>query len=197
MFKYLDLPKIPDHLIDIIRQEVKNYHDETVLKDFNKMHINENIATQIDKEYGESVEGLGVPFDTAYKYGNGLATFTMIKLDGPVLEWIKENISDKINGLHIQVIDGKFVFPHIDMLRNRVWNYTIDSADAITCFYKAKPEYEHLKLVPRTYVPYDRVELVKEYKILEHKWHELDVSLIHGVEKINGVRLALSISFVD
>lgn len=197
MFKYLDLPKIPDYLIEVVRKAVKDYHDEIVLKDFNKMHINENIAYQIDKEYGESTEGLGVPFDTAYKYGNGLATFTMIKIDGPVLDWIHENISNKINGLHIQVIDGKFVFPHIDMLRNRVWNYTIDSADATTCFYEPKLEYKHLELKPRTYVPYDRVNLIKEYKIEEHRWHELDVSLIHGVENINGVRLALSISFVD
>ena len=100
----------------------------------------------------------------------------MIKLEGPVLAWIKENVCDKIDGLHIQLIEGDYVFPHVDMLRKRVWNYTIDTGDAVTCFYKAKPEYAHLPVVPRTYVPYERVDKTDTIKIEEGRWHELDVS---------------------
>lgn len=195
MFKYIDKPTIPDDIVNIIREQVK-IHNSKTLSDFNKMHINDNIQSEIDKAYGESSEGLGMPFQTSEKYV-GLAEFTMIKADDRITNWVKENVTDKLNGVHIQIIDGKYVFPHIDMLRNRVWNYTIDTANANTCFYEAKPEYSHLELKPRTYVPYERVNEIQRYTIERNRWHELDVGKIHGVENIDGIRLALSISFVD
>lgn len=196
MFNYVSKPTLPADIISIIREQVKNYHDEKTLSDFNKMHINESIQEEIDKAYGEAAEGLGMPFETSDRYP-GLAEFTMIKADDRVLDWVRKNVTANLNGLHIQIIDGEYVFPHIDMLRNRVWNYTIDTADAETCFYEPKPEFAHLELKPRTYVPYDRVNETHRFKINGHAWHELDVAKIHGVEKIKGVRLALSISFVD
>lgn len=196
MFKYIDKPQLPEEIVTIIRQQVKEHQDNTVLSDFDKMRINESIQEEIDKAYGQATEGLGMPFETSNRYP-GLAEFIMIKANDQILEWIKENVASNLNGLHIQVIDGSFVFPHIDMLRNRVWNYTIDTADAETSFYIAKPEYAHLELKARTYVPYERVNEIQRYKIDANRWHELDVGKIHGVDKINGVRLALSISFVD
>lgn len=195
MFKYVDAPQLPDHLINIVRQVVAEYQGDTKLPEFSKMQINDGIVEQIEKLYPDLPDGLGVSFDTAYKY-QGLATFTMIKLEGEVLDWIKQNVCADIDGLHIQLIDGDYVFPHIDMLRSRVWNYTIDTGDAVTCFYKPKPEYANLKLVPRTYVPYERVDRTDTFKIDAHRWHELDVSQIHGVEEIKSPRLALSISFI-
>lgn len=195
MFKYVDAPPLPQHLVDIVRTVVAGYQGDTKLPEFQKMQINDEIVKQIELIHGTPEEGLGVSFDTAYTY-KGLATFTMIKLEGPVLDWIKENVCAEIDGLHIQLIEGEYVFPHVDMLRSRVWNYTIDTGDAVTCFYKAKPEYAHLPVVPRTYVPYERVDKIDTIKIDAHRWHELSVCDIHGVEEIKAPRLALSISFI-
>jgi hypothetical protein len=196
MFKYIDKPQIPDYIVDIIREQYKDHTDTKTLSDFDKMKINDSIQNEIDKAYGESSEGLGMPFEYSNTY-EGLASFTMIKADDRITQWVRDNVTDELNGVHVQIIDGKYVFPHIDMLRNRAWNYTIDTGDANTCFYDVRPEYSHLKLSPRTYVPYDRVIETHRYKIENHRWHELAVDKIHSVEDIKDVRLALSISFVD
>ena len=197
MFKYVDKPQLPQHIIDYVHKRVAEYNVESKLPEFQKMQINDDIIAEIEKHYGTPKEGLGVTFDTAYKY-EGLCNFTMIRAEGELLQWITEHVAPNHCGVHIQVIDnGEYVFPHVDMLRNRVWNYTIDTGDAETSFYKAKPEYEHLPLVPRTYVPYERVDKVETIKIDANRWHELDVSKIHGVEKVKTPRIAISVSFVD
>lgn len=197
MFKYIDKPAIPTHIVEAIHKRVAEYQVESKLPDFQKMQINDEIVAEIEKKYGTATEGLGVPFDTAYKY-EGLCDFTMIRAEGELLNWITENIAPNHCGVHIQVIDnGQYVFPHVDMLRTRVWNYTIDTGNAETSFYKAKPEYSHLPLVPRTYVPYERIDKVETIKIDANKWHELDVTQIHGVEHVTSPRVAISISFVD
>jgi hypothetical protein len=197
MFKYIDKPRLPQHIIDLIHDVVSNYQVESKLPEFQKMQINDGIVAEIDRLYGTPPEGLGVPFDTAYKY-KGLCNFTMIRAEGEILEYITKNIAPNHCGVHIQVIDnGEYVFPHIDMLRNRAWNYTIDTGNAITSFYEAKTEFSDLPLVPRTYVPYERVNKKQSVVIDSHRWHELDVSKIHGVENVYGQRIAISISFVD
>jgi hypothetical protein len=197
MFKYIDKPQLPWHLVDYVHKRVEEYNVESKLPEFQKMQINDDIIAEIEKHYGTPKEGLGVTFDTAYKY-KGLCNFTMIRAEGELLQWITEHVAPGHCGVHIQVIDqGEYVFPHIDMLRNRVWNYTLDTGDAETSFYKAKPEFEDLPLVPRTYVPYERVDKIETIKIDANRWHELDVSKIHGVEKVKTPRIAISVSFVD
>lgn len=197
MFKYINKPQLPQHLVDYVHTRVKEYQVESSLPEFQKMQINDNIISEIDRLYGKASEGLGVPFDTASKYA-GLCNFTMIRAEGELLDWITTNVAPDHCGVHIQVIDnGEYVFPHIDMLRTRVWNYTLDTGDAETSFYKAKSEYTHLPLVPRTYVPYERVDKIQTIKIDANRWHELDVTSIHGVERVASPRIAISISFVD
>lgn len=197
MLEYIDKPTIPEHLIEIIRQSVKDHQVERSLPEFQKMQINDKIVEEIEKQYGTPGEGLGVTFETAYLY-KGLCNFTMIRAEGELLDWVTRNVAPNHCGVHIQIIDGgEYVFPHIDMLRTRAWNYTIDTGDAETCFYEAKPEYSHLPLIPRTYVPYERVNKIKTFNIEPHRWHELNVSMIHGVENVRFPRIAISVSFVD
>jgi hypothetical protein len=183
--------------VDIIHQRVAEYKIESKLPEFQKMQINDDIIAEIEKQYGTPGEGLGVTFESASEYA-GLCNFTMIRAEGDLLDWVTENVAPNHCGVHIQVIDdGEYVFPHVDMLRTRVWNYTIDTGDAETIFYKAKPEYAHLPVIPRTYVPYERVDKVKTIKIDANRWHELDVTQVHGVENVKSPRIAISISFVD
>ena len=197
MFKYIDKPIMPDYIAELVRRRVAEYQVESKLPEFQKMQINDNIIAEIEKNYGTPAEGLGVTFDTAYKY-EGLCNFTMIRAEGEILNWVSKCVAPNHCGVHIQVIDGgEYVFPHIDMLRNRVWNYTLDTGGAETSFYQAKAEYTHLPLVPRTYVPYERVDKIKTIKIDANRWHELDVSKVHGVEQVKTPRIAISVSFVD
>lgn len=196
MFKYIDKPAIPQEIIDQIRLIVSQHQSNVSLSEFQNNHLDTNIIDQLDKYYSDNKTGLGLDFNTAYQYP-GLATFTIIKVQGPVLDWVLQNINNDIAGLHIQLIKGEYVFPHIDALRTNAWNYIIDSGDADTCFYEAKEEFSNLPLHPVTYVPYDRVNKIKTYKIEEGRWHSLDVSKMHGVENIKSTRVALSISFVD
>lgn len=195
MIKYLDLPPLPPYIVEQLLLMAIDYKHETKLPGFDKMSINERMSDQI-MDYDIDDPGLGEPFETAYKY-EGLAEFIMIKVDGPIRTWVEQNIDANIGGLHIQVIDGKFVFPHVDMLRKRAWNYLIETADADTCFYAPKEEFKLLPAKPRTYIPYERVDLISSEKIEPGRWHELAVENIHGVENINGTRIALSISFPD
>lgn len=197
MLTYIDKPALPQHIVELVKSKVAEYQVESRLPEFQKMQINDKIVEKIEKQYGTPGEGLGVTFETTCLY-QGLCKFTMIRAEGELLDWITENVASNHCGVHIQIIDGgEYVFPHIDMLRTRAWNYTIDTGDAETCFYEAKPEYAHLPLIPRTYVPYERVDKIQTFKIDPHRWHELDVSKIHGVENIKSPRLAISISFVD
>jgi hypothetical protein len=197
MFKYIDKPVVPNYLIELIRKIVEEHQVEVTLPEFEKMQIDDDILAGIIGEYQNPEEGLGVPFDTAYKYED-LANFKMIQAKGELMKWVTQNVASNHCGVHLQVMtEGKYVFPHVDMLRTRVWNYLIDTGDADTCFYKPKLEYEHLSLVPRTYVPYERVDRIQTIKIEPHRWHELDVSKIHGVENIKSPRLSISVSFVD
>lgn len=197
MFNYIDKPSLPQHIIDLVRSQIIEYQVESSLPEFQKMQINDKIIEGIEKQYGTPGEGLGVTFETAYQYED-LCNFTMIRAEGELLDWVTKNVAPNHCGVHIQIIDGgEYVFPHIDMLRTQAWNYTIDTGDAETCFYEAKPEYAHLPLIPRTYVPYERVNKIKTFKIEPNRWHELDVSKIHGVEKIKSPRLAISVSFVN
>lgn len=199
MFKYIDKPRLPTNLVESIIKQATDYHSDIVLPEFNKMQINNSIIDEIEKAYPTAVEGLGVPYDTIYNNTvfdyEGLATFTMIKVEGEILDWVLSNVCANINGLHIITMVGTHVFPHIDLLRSKAWNYVIDSSDAETCFYKPKEEHKHLPIFPRSYIPFERVDKIETIHIEEHKWHELDVTCIHGVENIKGMRILLSISF--
>jgi hypothetical protein len=195
MFKYIDKPDLPQEIIDQIRLIILQHESNAGLEEFQNNQLDSNIITQLEKCYSDNKTGLGLDFDTAYQY-SGLASFTIIKVQGPVLDWVLKNIDNNIDGLHIQVIKGEYVFPHVDALRTNAWNYIIDSGDADTCFYEPKAEFSNLPLYPVTYVPYDRVNKIQTYKIESKRWHCLDVSKMHGVENIKSIRIALSISFV-
>ncbi len=199
MFNYIDKPKLPAQLIEHIYKLVDEYKTEAVLPEFDKMHINESILNEIEKSYPKQIDGLGVSYDTIYKNETnlnyeGLATFTMVKADDIISNYISDNICKEYRGLHIIIMEGTHVFPHIDLLRNSAWNYVVSSGNASTCFYSPKEEYKHLPIFPRSYIPFERVDKIKSIEIEEHRWHKLDVSSIHGVENINRTRIILSIS---
>jgi hypothetical protein len=116
--------------------------------------------------------------------------------NGELKDWVKTNITDKFNGIHIQIIDGEYVLPHVDVLRKKAWNYIVQDCDADTVFYELLEQYRHMPVYPNSWVLPNMVSELHRIKLPRYRWHELNVTQLHGVEHIKGVRIMLSLSFV-
>jgi hypothetical protein len=54
-----------------------------------------------------------------------------------------------------------------------------------------------LTVSPQTYIPHSMIDKVFETIIEPNKWHSLNVSQIHSVENIKGMRVGLSLSVIN
>lgn len=179
MLIYKNYPKLPEDLENEILKEVSRRQTS-----LSKFCVSTNIEKAVTQAYGTLVtENLNL---------EGLASMSMFSFD-PLTDWVSRNIHDKISSVHVQYFDGgTYFFPHIDLLRNKAINYLISTADATTSFYKPNnfiPE-------PNTVIDYNKITLLKEFKIEKKVWHELDVTVVHSVENINGTRIAVTLSIV-
>jgi hypothetical protein len=179
MLTYKDYPQLPAELVVLIKDEVSKRQEST-----NKFNVSEDIELAAESVYGKLV--------TDNLELDGLAKMNMFTLD-ELTKWVQENIKDTFNAVHVQYFEGgTFFFPHVDLLRSKAVNYLITTADATTSFYTPNgftPE-------PNTVIARDRISLTKRFKIEHNRWHELDVTLVHSVENINGVRIAVTLSLV-
>ncbi len=178
MLQYKDYPQLPFDLVNLILDEVARRQTSA------KFNIPDSTKLAIDNEYGKLV--------THDLVIDGLAKMIMFTLD-PLTTWVTKNIPKKINAIHVQYFeDGTFFFPHVDLLRSKAINYVLATADATTSFYTPNG----FDPVPNSVIEYDKITLAKQFKIEPYRWHELDVTTIHSVEDINGVRIAVTLSVV-
>lgn len=193
MINFYNYPTVPDNLNSEIMFHVDNFTANSTIPG---MNTSSNVTEQINLQEPEP-RGLGVSFTTAKKLCPGLATFIMIPVpNGELKDWVKSNITDKFNGLHVQVIHGEYVLPHVDVLRKKAWNYIISDGDADTVFYQLLPQYRHMPVYSNSWVLPNMVTELHRIKLPKYRWHELNVTQLHGVENINKVRIMLSLSFV-
>lgn len=196
-FKYLDFPQVPESIIDDIKGSIKDLHSLGTTHTFQKFKIDSYQIDKIENTYPIDDSFLGLAGDVAVTQYPDLATFIFTKASDNVHDWCRKNILENCT-VHIQYFfDGKFFLPHVDLIRNRAYNYLIETGNASTCFWNKRAEYNHLTATPNTFIPYDRIELAEELVIEKNKWHELSVDKIHSVENLNGSRLSISISLVD
>jgi hypothetical protein len=219
-----NLPSVPqwleDHIYDIIKKSDEltiNYEDEFLERMENEA---ENWIGRGDKEleiiaeiakleYNEE-DTLGLHFSNpeSYKsYNTELARFDFIPVDDIVNQWVFENIQpaidEKVVGVNLQVMHhGTIITPHIDELRHRALNYQFETGGdhVTTSYYEVLPEYQHLKVYPRTLIPYNRLKKIAETTIPERTWVCLDVmSTIHSVDGMDATkrRIALSVSVIN
>ncbi len=179
MFEYKDYPQVPQHLINVIKEQVANrQHDEQFFE------VSATINSAIEQAYGTLV-----PVERK----DGLARMGMFVNDD-VTEWVRQNVIDTMDSVHIQYFeDGNYFFPHIDLLRTKALNYVLQTANAETIFYKPKEGYSFTN---NTVIPYEHITEVQRIKIEQDRWHQLAVDEIHSIDKINGVRIAITVSWV-
>lgn len=196
-FKYLNFPQVPQHLIESVYKCLNEQHDIDSTHTFKKFKIDAYQIDKIEESYIIDNTLLGVAGDEAVEKYPDLSTFMFTKAPADIHQWCNDNILEGCT-VHIQYFTGgSFFLPHVDLIRNRAYNYLIETGNAVTCFWQPKKEYSHLKATPNTFIPYDRIELVEEITIEKNKWHQLAVDKIHSVEKIKSTRLSLTISLVD
>lgn len=217
VFEYKDYPELPqwlvDHLYKILDDQASQpitYDDnfkERMLKEADMLMGGADQATLdaiAELEYNEE-DTLGGPFTDANAYipfNQPLARFDFIPVDQTVIDWVTENIPEKVIGVNLQVMhSGEIITPHVDELRHYALNYTLERGgnDVQTVFYKVKPEYSHQRAYARTLIPFEKLDVVNSIGIPEKQWHKMNISdEIHSVLNLDPTRkrIALSCSIV-
>jgi hypothetical protein len=210
-FTYLDFPAVPKHLeqqiLDIVGNPKVNFHDSNAFVDYleknrNELNINASqevidAITNVNIDYTNS---LGFPLEDAWEHFEDLASFDFLEVNEEINQWARANIDPNIAHVSIQVMyAGTTITPHVDEMRTYAYNYVISTGgDSKTCFYKAKPEFEHLTAYTQTIFPFERLDRLEEIHIQPYRWHRLDTTTIHSVENIDPdkKRISLSLSFL-
>lgn len=182
-YKLLDLPPIPEHLIDC--EKIKNL---TVVQDIG---------------YGKVHEKSGIKL-TACKYSYADAD------DQKLLKWVRENICNKlIKVLYQSQINVSNSYSthivHSDIKRIRALNYIIETGGPNTLlnWYKEKNQPIRRGKVSggsqsdTGYVSYDDLELLESVHLEKHTWSLIATNVLHEVDFIESERISLSISFED
>lgn len=96
----------------------------------------------------------------------------------------------------VQVVTGgNFVGPHMDdpQARKEGYLYMLKNggSNVLTRFYHIKDSFRHLEVPTNTTIPYDKLDIVEEYRLEEDNWYWLNFNQIHSVENQESVRLAL------
>lgn len=198
-----EYPDLPQELAESVLSALEEKHNLNLSKfDGSKFNISERSAGHIDNTYSVSdIEGsLGLPGSEAEKRYPDLSNFTFIDAPEDVNKWAKENISPYCHANIQEFSNGSFFFPHKDLMRVKAINYLIETGgnEVRTCFYEPKKEYSDLPIYARTFIPYERIELVESITFTKGEWHSIDVSKIHSVENIDPEkrRVSLSLSFL-
>lgn len=157
-----------------------------------------NLPDATQEEIPKNSIGLGT-IDFLYRYGS-CHLLTYHRVDDDLQKIVKDNmpgeLAERVTEIGLLEMLGNRMIPHIDCQTDKKYhlNYLLVSGgdNVKTTWYKPKPEFEHLEIVPSA-IPLDRVESICEYTIPPSQWSLLSVNEIHGVENIeNFFRLQLS-----
>lgn len=210
-FEYKDYPPIPkwleEHILKFIEQSLvkpvqidsEEYRNSLIEKAEKWINADQAVMDVIDEvDYNEE-DTLGYHFrdERAYGYTEKLAKFDFIGVDKVIEDWVYENIPDKVIGVNLQIMfEGEMVTPHTDEVRHYALNYLFDTGgdNVETIFYQPLPEYQHLKIYPRTLIPLERIQEAEKVIIEPHRWHRIDVVTVHAVNHLNPEKKRISLS---
>jgi len=204
MHKYVNFPDLPNNLI----LEISSYFrdNQSKLISINgSNHFKTLHSKMVSPDTLEDISNnIGIPIKFADELYSDYCEYSIMPAPKTVNDWIYKNIPiDNIYASIQAFTNGKFFIPHRDVLRDTAYNYIIElgGTDVKTCFYKPKQEYSHLdtKAIIRTFIPYDRIELIDHVVFEKNKWHEIKVNNIHSVENIDptSIRLSLTLSVIN
>jgi len=202
-FKLLDKPAPPQNILESIYRSVSNFDKQQIevtgLSDLKRFETFGNTFEFIDQTHGKySKEVLGLNLELLEKHYPTVCILSFLPAEQEVTDWVHKNVTPAgfvgINIFH----SGDFFFPHIDLMRTRAINCVVEPGgeNVTTSWYKPKLEYEHLEATTRTFIPYDRINVVEEKIFKTGEWYELDVSKIHNVKHIepNKRRITITVS---
>jgi hypothetical protein len=207
MHEYTNFPKLPQSIIQELYDWFNLHRASLVpIEGFDQFRMMPQDHRPVDSEHPLSFEvekDIGIPTRKAVEfYGNEICFFNVMPAPPSVNKWIEDNIP--VKGVYASIqefTNGKFWIPHRDLLRDVAYNYVLETGgdNVKTCFYKPKPEYEHLNVSARTCIPYDRIDLIESTVFEKDQWHKIDVSKIHSVENIDPTkrRFSLSLSILN
>jgi hypothetical protein len=132
---------------------------------------------------------------------NDLASYHFICISEELEKWVKNNINETCKVNAHGFFYGKYFYPHIDFIRHRAINYIIETGGELveTRFYEPKEKYKHLTFLSRSYIPYEKLNLIESVVIKPFKWHSMEVNKIHSVENLdpNKKRVSLTLGIFD
>jgi hypothetical protein len=190
-FNYCDFPIPPEE----IKREVY-----TAIQDKKFQVLDSELLLVTDVDIDKLPEpdwttNIGLPLSSVKNIPNR-AIFYFLETSKLIKEWAYDCIPIKFNDISIQLIkDGSFIIPHVDEVRSTAYNFYFETGDASTCFFK--PKDMSLTVSPQTYIPHSMIDKVFETVIEPNRWHSLNVSQIHSVENIKGMRVGLSLSVIN
>ena len=214
-FEYKDFPTVPEWLVTHIYQLIEsssldeisvhgnNYQEDFVKSAEKWISADQEILDIITEVDYNKDDTLGYHFEErdVHNYNKSLAFFDFLTVDKVITDWVEQNIPNKVAAVNLQVMHGgELVTPHIDEVRHRALNYIFETGGSSveTSFYKPLEQYSHLKVYPRTLIPFDRIERTDAIVIEPNRWHEINVQTIHSVDRldVNKKRISLSLSVV-
>ena len=200
-FKLLNKPKPPAAILESIYRSIAKFDQQQIevtgLSDLKRFETFGDTFEFIDKTHEKySKEVLGLNLELLEEYYPSVCVLSFLPVEQDVADWVHENITPKgfvgINIFH----SGDFFFPHIDLMRTKAINCVIEPGgdNVTTAWYTPKKEFEHLEATTRTFIPYDRVEVIEEQIFAAGDWYELDVSKIHNVKDIDPTKRRITIT---
>lgn len=176
-YKFLDLPHVPQELIDIA---YNNINEQIIIKN------NQNKDWEWKSKEKFVVNGLE----------KQNVAFIQYDLDPLVISWMRDNIiSEGFTDIRISKStagDGKL--PHTDNTRDYVLIYMLECGGfkPETVFYKEKSCNLYRERGVRI-IDYDCVEEIDRVYIPPNHWCLLNTRIIHGVENITDYRISFQI----
>lgn len=200
-YKLADLPSPPKEIIDEIMSVVathKHIEGQSYLVDpeIHDNSLNERLEEIQRYKNTDWKKCLGLPFKDVEKYDNDSCYFVCLELNSSrILNWISNNIKYKIDAASVILIyGGSKVLPHHDFTRNQL-NCVIEcNDDSYNCLYEPKEKFKQLETNAFSFVPYDRLNIIKEEHLEKNKWYFFPCDKIHSVENIQGRRIVISLN---
>jgi hypothetical protein len=192
MFNYLDLPPLPNylerHIMSLVTESINDSIDDLNIK------ASAAVLEEVKKFTYNKDDSLGYPLSEAK---GSIARFDFLNVDDEISTWVHTNIGT-FAYISIQYMHGgKNIPPHVDEIRSNAYNYIIETGNATTSFYQPKKEFDHLRVYPHTTFDLDKLELIEQIKIQPRRWHEINTSMIHGVDNLDYSRVSLSLSIIN
>ena len=204
-YRALNFPQIPEELVNHTIMFVEKQITEITAEDLAKagnFKLQVDVQPFIDEIYANEAfkNNLGITHTDGLKQNPDAALIIFLSADDQLQEWCNRNIEEEcvVNLLYIH--SGTRFLPHVDPLRNRAYNYIIETSDTVrNCFWEPKQEYSHLNVTPMTYIDYDKLELVDEVMFSKYQWYELNVGKIHSAENIDPAtrRIIITVSYKE